>query len=79
MMVCLMCAELMVSHYVNYLFLSEDRPYKTSRLIAYHNTFEILKFDAEVDKKCPYCGDPNYVEPEISIKAEENVMVEVKK
>jgi hypothetical protein len=53
----------MVSHYVNYLFLSEDRPYKTTRLIGYHNTFEIIKFDGEVDKKCLYCGDPNYVEP----------------
>lgn len=44
MMVCLMCAELMVSHYINYLFLSEDRPYKTSRLVGYHNTFEVIKF-----------------------------------
>lgn len=72
MMVCLMCGELMVSHYVNYLFLSEDRPYKTTRLIGYHNTFEIIKFDAEVDKKCIFCGDPNYVEPEPEVKLPEH-------
>lgn len=37
--VCAMCAEVMISHLLNYLFLSEEKPYKTTRLIGYHNTF----------------------------------------
>jgi len=53
----------MVSHLVNYLSLSEDPVSKSSRLIGYHNTFEIVKFDVEAVKNCIFCGDPNYVEP----------------
>ena len=53
----------MVSHYLNYLFLHEGECYKTSRLVGYHNTFEIINFDIEIVPKCQFCGDPNYVEP----------------
>lgn len=60
-LVCTICGEFMVSHFTNYLFLSEERNYKTQRMIGYHNTFEIINFDVESEKKCPFCGDPNYV------------------
>ena len=43
--VCCMCAEAMVSHFLNYLFLSEEKLYQTNRLIGYHNTFEMIKFE----------------------------------
>ena len=42
--VCTLCGELMMSHFLNFLFLSESSPYKTARLIGYHNTFEIINF-----------------------------------
>lgn len=35
----------MVSQYLNYLFLSEEKPVKPIRLIAYHNTAEIVTFE----------------------------------
>lgn len=57
-LVCTICGEFMVSHQINWLFLSEENPYKASRLIFYHNTFEIVKFDLECDPKCPFCAKP---------------------
>lgn len=39
----------------------------------YHNTFEIINFEVEIEKKCPFCGDPNYVEPPAEPKTEEAV------
>ena len=51
-----LCGELMVSHLLNLLFLAEEKPYKASRLIFYHNTFEVVKFDLETFKKCPFCA-----------------------
>ena len=45
--VCTICGELMVSHYLNYLCLGEVKPYPSSRTICYHNTFELFKFDLE--------------------------------
>jgi predicted molibdopterin-dependent oxidoreductase YjgC len=54
--VCTTCGELMTSHFLNWLFLAEEKPYKASRLIFYHNTFEIVKFDIEMFKKCPFCS-----------------------
>ena len=56
--VCTMCGEMMVAHLLNLLFLSEEKPYKASRTIFYHNTFEIVKFDIEMFKKCPLCSTP---------------------
>lgn len=53
----------MVSQYINYLFLADTKPMKPIRLIAYHNTAEIITFELESNKKCLFCGDPNYVEP----------------
>lgn len=44
MAVCTICGEMMVAHLLNWLFLSEEKPYKASRIIFYHNTFEIVKF-----------------------------------
>ena len=54
----------MISHYLNYVCLAQVSPYPASRTICYHNTLEIVKFDLEPEKKCLFCGDPNYVEPE---------------
>jgi hypothetical protein len=58
MVVCTICGEIMVAHFLNWLFLSEEKPYKASRIIFYHNTFEIVKFELEQFKKCPFCATP---------------------
>jgi hypothetical protein len=35
----------MVSQYLNHLFLSEQKPMRPVRVIAYHNTTEIISFN----------------------------------
>jgi hypothetical protein len=35
----------MVSQYLNHLFLSDQKPFKPIRMIAYHNTAEIITFE----------------------------------
>ena len=56
--VCTMCGEMMISHFLNILFLSEEKPYKACRFMFYHNTFEIFKFDLQMFKNCPFCSTP---------------------
>lgn len=42
--VCTICAELMVSHLLNWLFLLPEATVKTSRIMFYHNNIELMKF-----------------------------------
>lgn len=54
----------MVSHYLNFLFLAEEKEYKASRMIFYHNTFEIIKFDIDRNLNCLFCkGEPVLPKP----------------
>lgn len=75
MVVCTICGEMMVGHLLNWLFLSEEKPYKASRVIFYHNTFEIVKFELEQFKKCPFCATPEdlieYEKEQLKKKEEE--------
>lgn len=43
--VCTICGELMVSHFLNWLFLMQKDTLKTSRVMFYHNNIELMKFE----------------------------------
>ena len=42
--VCTICGELMVSQFLNWLFLMPKETLKTSRIMFYHNNIELMKF-----------------------------------
>jgi hypothetical protein len=55
--VCTICGELMVSHFLNWLFLMPKDTLKTSRIMFYHNNIELMKFESlEPSKDCPFCA-----------------------